>query len=184
MAQSAAVQTGIEDTWQGNLHYPQKDMRTVVKISKTDGGLLEVVLYSIDQGGQAVSASNVTFDGDLLKFKIESADGDYEGKIAPDRKSIVGTWTQLSHPMQLVFERVTPETEWAIPTPPDALRPMPADANPSVEVATIKPSKTDHSGEGLGLRGARLLISGMTLNDLIKYAYDVQDKQIIKAQHG
>jgi len=59
---------------------------------------------------------------------------------------------------------------------------MPADANPSVEVATIKPSKTDHSGEGLGLRGARLLISGMTLNDLIKYAYDVQDKQIIKVQ--
>jgi uncharacterized protein (TIGR03435 family) len=181
-AQSAAVETGIEDTWQGNLHYPQKDMRTVVEISKTDGGLLKAVLYSIDQGGQAVSTSNVSFVGDVLKFKIESADGDYEGKISADRKSIVGTWTQGSQPMPLVFERATPETEWAIPTPPPALRPMSADANPSFEVATIKPSKTDHSGEGLRLRGARLFIDGMTLNDLIKYAYDVQDKQIIKAQ--
>ena len=32
------------------------------------------------------------------------------------------------------------------------------------------------------LRGARLFTVGMTLNDLIKYAYDVQDKQIIKVQ--
>src|ERR1700733_3175975 len=98
MAQFAAVETGIEDTWQGNLHYPEKDMRTVVKISKTDSGLLKADLYSIDQGGQSVSASNVSFDGGVLRFKIESADGDYEGKISPDRKSIVGTWTQLSHP--------------------------------------------------------------------------------------
>jgi uncharacterized protein (TIGR03435 family) len=181
-AQSAAVDTGIEDTWQGNLHYPQKDMRAVIKISKSDSGLLKADLYSIDQGGQAVSASNVSFAGDVLKFKIDSANGDYEGKISSDRKSIVGTWTQGSQPMPLVFERATLETEWAIPTPPAALRPMPADANPSFEVATIKPSKADHSGEGLSLRGARLFTVGMTLSDLIKYAYDVQDKQIIKAQ--
>ena len=54
MAQSAVANTGIEDTWQGNLHYAQKDMRAVIKISKTDGGLLKADLYSIYQGGQPI----------------------------------------------------------------------------------------------------------------------------------
>jgi len=43
----------IDDSWQGTLHIPQanRDLRLVVKITKTDKGALQVVNYSIDQGG-------------------------------------------------------------------------------------------------------------------------------------
>jgi hypothetical protein len=42
--------TDIADTWQGTLHAGQ-DLRTVIKISKADGGGYKAVFYSIDQGG-------------------------------------------------------------------------------------------------------------------------------------
>ena len=39
----------IADTWQGTLH-AGRDLRTVVKITKDDGGGYKAVFYSIDQG--------------------------------------------------------------------------------------------------------------------------------------
>ena len=44
---------GLADTWQGTLH-AGKDLRTVVKISKADGGAYKAVFYSIDQGGDGL----------------------------------------------------------------------------------------------------------------------------------
>jgi uncharacterized protein (TIGR03435 family) len=177
-AQTVA-KTGIDDTWQGTLHAPQRDLRTVLKITKTDAGVLKATMYSIDQGGQGMGATTVTFDNSELKYSIEMLDLTYEGKMSADGKSITGSVTQGGKPLPLVFERATPETAWTIPTPPPRLPPMAADANPSFEVATIKPSKPEQPGKLFGWRGDRFKTINTTLGDLIGFAYDVQSKQVI-----
>jgi bla regulator protein blaR1 len=176
-----AAKTGIEDTWQGTLHTPQKDLRTVLKITKTDAGALKVMMYSIDQGAGGITASSSSFADGQLKYGIEMIDGTYEGKISSDGKSITGTWKQGTNPLSLVFERATPETAWAIPEPPPRLPPMAADADPTFEVATVKPSKPDQPGKALMVRGNRFSTINTTLSDLICFAYDVQQKQIVGA---
>lgn len=178
-AQTAAQKAGIDDTWQGTLHAPQKDLRTVLKITKTDTGALKAAMYSIDQGGQPIPVSSISFEGSTLKYSIEMIDGSYEGKMSSDNKSITGTWTQGGHPLPLVYERVTPETAWTIPTPPPRLPPMAADADPSFEVATIKPSKPDEPGKAFLVRGDQFKTVNTTMVDLISFAYDVQQKQIV-----
>lgn len=178
-AQAVAQKTGIDDTWQGTLHAPQKDLRTVLKISKTDTGALKAQMYSIDQGGQGIPVSSITFEGSTLKYAIEMIDGTYEGKMSPDHRSIAGTWKQGANPLPLVFERATPETAWAIPEPPRRLPPMAADADPSFEVATIKPSKPDQPGKAFLVRGGRFKTINTTMVDLISFAYNVQQKQIV-----
>jgi uncharacterized protein (TIGR03435 family) len=180
-AQSATAKTGIEDTWQGTLHAPQKDLRTVLKITKTDAGALKVMMYSIDQGAGGMTASSSSFADGTLKYGIEMIDGTYEGKLSSDGKSITGSWKQGNSPMSLVFERATPETAWAIPEPPPRIPPMAADADPNFDVATVKPSKPDQPGKAFMVRGNRFSTINTTLSDLICFAYDVQQKQIVGA---
>lgn len=167
---------GIEGTWQGTLHVPQKDLRIVLKITK-DAGALKATFYSIDQNVQ-LPVSSIAFQDGELKFGIEVLDGTYDGKMSPDGSSIAGEWKQ-GQPLALVLERATPETEWTIPEPPKKIPPMAADADPSFEVATVKPSKPDEPGKMLRWDGARFSTVNTTLADLIKFAYGVQDKQIL-----
>jgi uncharacterized protein (TIGR03435 family) len=180
-AQVAAQKGDIAGTWQGTLHIPQKDLRTVLKITGTAPNSLKATLYSIDQGGQAIPASSVSFDGGVLKYAIEMIDGSYEGKMSSDGNSITGTWKQGPGSLPLVLARATPATEWSIPEPPPKLPAMAADANPTFEVATIKPSKPDEPGKMLTVRGARFSTVNTTTADLINFAYDVQAKQVVNA---
>src|SRR5271168_3571852 len=99
----------IADTWQGTLH-AGRDLRTVVKISKADDGGYKAVFYSIDQGGDGITASKCTLEGPTLKMTLPF--GSYEGKLSPDGKTITGTWTQGPNPLPLTFERATEATAW------------------------------------------------------------------------
>lgn len=179
-AQQTAAPTAtnsIAGTWQGTLH-AGRDLRIVVKITN-EGGAVKATMHSIDQGGQGIPSSSASFAGGTLKFAIQFLDASYEGKLSGDGKSIAGTWTQADHPLPLVLERATPETEWAIPEPPPRIPPMAADAKPGIEVATIKPSQPGEQRRFITFRGREIVIVGFTLNDVIKFAYDVQEKQIL-----
>jgi uncharacterized protein (TIGR03435 family) len=177
----AKTDQGIVGDWQGTLHAPQKDLRTVVQITEAKPGELKVALRSIDQGGQPISASSASFDGGVFKFAIEMIEGTYEGKMSPDGKSITGTWKQGGSPLPLVLERATPETAWAIPAPPPKIAPMAANADPSFEVATIKPSKPGQQGKLFSFRGRQFITMNTNLNDLIAFAYGLHAKQIVGA---
>jgi uncharacterized protein (TIGR03435 family) len=181
-AQSTAANAtqGIADTWQGTLH-AGKDLRTVVKIAKGDDNGYNATFYSIDQGGQPLTVTSITLDGSTVKMSLTMIGGSYEGKLSPDGKTIVGTWSQGPNPLPLTLTRATPETEWAIPAPPPKLPPMDANASPSFEVATIKPSKPDAPGKMFGIRGRQFKTINTTLNDLISFSYGVQAKQVIGA---
>jgi uncharacterized protein (TIGR03435 family) len=158
-----------------------RDLRTVVKISKADGGGYKAVFYSIDQGGDGLPVDNVTRDGATVKMTLKMIGGTYEGKLSSDGKTITGTWSQGPTPLPLNLTRATPETEWTIPPPTPKLPPMDANANPSFEVATIKPSAPNTPGKGFGFRGGHFVTRNTNLNDLIAFAYGLHAKQIVDA---
>ncbi len=106
--------------------------------------------------------------------------GSFEGSLSGDGKTIDDDWTQGPSPLPLVLTRATPETEWAIPTPPPPMSPMAADANPSFEMATIKPNDSGASGiQALIMRGRTFITRASSLEDLISFAYSIQAKQIV-----
>ena len=168
----------IAATWQGTLHAGQ-DLRIVVKIGKADAGGYKAEFYSIDQGGQPLPVDKITVDGSSVKMALKLIGGTYDGKLSADGKSITGNWTQGPNPLALNFARATPETEWSIPKPPPPIPPMAADANPSFEVATIKPSKPDDQRKAFIVRGNEFHIINEPLTQIISFAFDVQAKQVV-----
>jgi uncharacterized protein (TIGR03435 family) len=168
----------LTGTWQGTLHAGQ-DLRLVLKVTKADGGAYAATAYSIDQGGQPIPVAKITLDGGTVKMAVTAIGGTYEGKMSADGKSIVGNWSQGPNPLALTYTRATPETEWAIPKPPPPLPPMAADADPSFEVATIKPSKPDDQRKAFVVRGNEFHIINQPLTQIISFAYSVQAKQVI-----
>jgi len=168
----------IADTWQGTLH-AGRDLRTVVKITKADDGGYKAVFYSIDQGGDGLPVTKITVDGTAVKMTLTMIAGTYEGKLSPDGKTITGTWSQGPTPLPLILTRATLETEWTIPPPTPKLPPMAADAHPSFEVATIKPSKPDDQRKAFIVQGRRFKIINQPLTAILSFSYDVQAKQII-----
>jgi len=144
-AQSAPVNPGrnIAATWQGTLH-AARDQRFVFKITEASDGMLHATFYNIDGEPGGLPVISTTLNGSLLKLDL--AFGTCEGTVSADGNSIRGTWTAGTPPQPLNLERATQNTAWAIPQPPLRLPPMAPDANPTFEVATIKPSRTDEHG--------------------------------------
>jgi uncharacterized protein (TIGR03435 family) len=173
----------VAGSWQGTLQGPQggNPLRIVMQISKADGATLKAVMYSIDQGGQPITAGAVTLQGSSLKITVPAIGGAYEGRLSGDGNSIAGTWTQGA-PAPLNLTRATPQTAWEIPEPPPPPKPMAADANLSFEVATIKPSNPETPGQSIlvGRGGGNLFTTtNTTLNDLMTFAYGVHVTQIL-----
>jgi len=150
-----------------------------LKISTTDADTLKAVLYSIDQGGQPIATTTTTLQGSAVKISIVGIGGTFEGKLSADGNSIAGTWSQGPTPMPLTLKRATNETAWTIPEPPPPSKPMPADANPSFEVATIKPSRPDERLSILVSPGGRQFsTTDSSLINLITFAYRLQPRQV------
>ncbi len=183
-AQTPAPEThtkgDITGDWQGTLQ-AGKSLRTIVKISKGEKGLA-VKMYSIDQGGQQISASSASFDGSTFKYAVDAMGGSYMGTVSADGNSIVGTWTQGPNPLSFTLVRATKETAWEIPAPRPPPKMMAADANPAFDVATIKPNdKGATSMQRLTISGRNFVTVASSLTDLIGFAYKLQTKQILGA---
>lgn len=169
----------IAGTWQGTLH-AGRDLRTVVKITKNDSGGYKAVFYSIDQGGRPMPADSTSVNGSTVKMSLNMIGGTFEGNLSGDGNTMNGNFTQ-GQSLPLVLTRATPATEWTIPPPPPVIPPMAKDANPSFEVATIKPSQPDRPGRAFLWTGDRLKTINSTLMSLISFAYNLQQKQVIGA---
>ena len=166
--------------WQGTLK-ANKDLRMILVVSKEDGRL-QAKLYSIDETPQPFRVSSISQDGSTVKFAIDLNGTTYEGKMNAENNAIAGTWTQAVTSLPLDFSRATKETAWEIPAPPPPRKLMPADAEPGVEVATIKPNNSGGmSMQVLTFRGRNLITVNSSLADLMMFAYSVQMKQITGA---
>jgi uncharacterized protein (TIGR03435 family) len=178
LALQAQAPKDITGTWQGTLQL-NKPLRLVIQISKSEAATLKTVLYSIDQGAQPIKATSTTLQGSALTVAVDAIGGSFEGKLASDGGSIAGNWTQGGTPLPLTLVRATKETAWEIPAPPPPPRLMAADADPSFEVATIKPNDSGAPGmQGLTIQGRNFKTRNSSLGDLICFAYQVQAKQI------
>jgi len=182
---SALLGQSFPGTWQGALKVPQApngELRIVMKISTTAGDKLAVDFYSIDQRTPAIPATTVAANGSAFKITIDRLNGVYEGRMSADAKTINGTWTQQGSPLPLNLTRATPETAWTIPEPPPPPKMMDADAKPEFEVATVKPSDPNRPGWGITVNQSGVFHTlNTTLNDLIKFAYDMHPKQVVGA---
>jgi uncharacterized protein (TIGR03435 family) len=86
--------------------------------------------------------------------------------------------TQGGQTLDLNLQHVTEENTWAIPKPP---KPMPTDAKPKFDVATIKPGQPNSPGKNIGFRGREFRARNFNVNDLIGFAYGLHMKQIVNA---
>jgi uncharacterized protein (TIGR03435 family) len=181
---SALFAQTLTGTWQGALKIPQApngELRVVVKISISEGDKLKADMYSIDQQTPALPATGVSLSGSTFKMTIAAVNGNFEGKLSADEKSIAGTWTQ-GMPLPLTLVKATAETAWTIPEPPPPPKMMDEKAKPQFEVATIKPSDPSRPGFGINVdRSGQLHTLNTNLSELIKFAYDVHPKQIVGA---
>jgi uncharacterized protein (TIGR03435 family) len=177
-AQNASPAPDISGTWQGTLPVG-KGLRIVLKISKADSGGWKAAFYSIDQTPQPIPVSSITLQGTTLKFAITLASLTYEGTLSADGKTITGNSTQAGQSYALVLSFTTPDNAWAIPEP---TKPMAADADPTFDVATIKPNLSGKpSLQGLTLQGRKMIVRNGSLDDLITFAYSLQVKQVVNA---
>ena len=179
---SALLAQDITGTWQGTLKVNgpngSVDLRTVMKISRADKDGLKAVFYSIDQDATPFSASNITLKGSALKVSITALNSVFEGTLGGDGNTISGKWTQGANALPLNLVRATDQTAWTIPEPPHPPAMMLANAKPEFTVATIKPSSPGAPRGGYGFRGQDVTTTNVTVNWLIKLAYNVHARQI------
>jgi uncharacterized protein (TIGR03435 family) len=168
----------ITGTWQGTLK-AGRDLRIVAKFDKDPATTWKGSMYSIDQGGQPFTLSKIVVKGGSISFAVTQIGGEYSGTVNTEAGTIDGKWSQGSNPLPLLLTRVMPAATWAIPEPPEKIAPMAATANPSFDIATIKPSKPDQQGKGFTIRGRSFITINTSLVDLITFAYNLHPKQII-----
>jgi hypothetical protein len=95
----------IDGAWMGSLDTGATKLRVVFHIVNTEDGLT-ATLDSPDQGAKELPVTSVTRDGAALKMEAKQLGGVFEGKIAADRSSIEGTWTQSGANLTLVLKPV------------------------------------------------------------------------------
>ena len=164
----------ITGTWQGTLS-TKDSQRIVLKFAKPDNsGSLRGSLTFIDRGPSGPPLLSVTFAPPDLSVTV--ADISYRGKLSADGKTITGVWTQGNQSSPLTLVLATQETLWTY-SGPAPIPPMAATADPSLDVATIKPSQGNKE-RSYGFKGMRFAAENASVADLIKFAYKVRDRQI------
>ncbi len=177
-AKPAVSSQKIAATWQGTLH-TNMDYRFVVQIAAAEDGSLKYTFYNLSGQPGGLPGFSTGFDGSLLKIDLGFAT--YEGTLSADGNSITGRWRQGADSQPLIFLRAKAGTEWTIPQPPPRPAPMAADADPEFEVSTIKPSTPEEHGPRYMFEHRRFSVVHITLNQLVQFAYGVQENEIEKA---
>jgi uncharacterized protein (TIGR03435 family) len=175
----------IAGTWQGTLPMygtaqgasVNGNPRIVFTIEKSPDGSFHGGITFIDRGA-TVPLTSVTFAAPDVTF-AESASGfNYRGKLSADGKSMAGTWTQGNQSFPLILQFATTDTVWTR-VAPAPLQPMAADADPSYEVATIKPATADEQHAIFDLRAHRFNATGTSAKELIKVAWNIRGREVI-----
>jgi uncharacterized protein (TIGR03435 family) len=163
----------IAGTWQGTLPVGQSP-RVVLRIADAGNGGPRGSISFIDRSADVVPLLSTTYREPNLTAAI--SDITYRGKLSTDGKSIAGTWTQGNQSFPVSFVLATPETLWTY-SGPATMPTMSATADPSFEVATIKPSAHD-ANWGISWQTRLFQARGNTITDLIQFAYQVRRRQI------
>jgi hypothetical protein len=170
----------IAGTWQGTLPIAATaqgappgtgNPRIVFTIEKNPDGSFHGGMTFLDRG-TSVPLTSVIFSAPDVTFAQSATGLTYRGKLSADGKSIAGTWKQGDQSLPLTMQLATADTLWKREGPA-ALPPMAANADPSFEVATIKPAKPEEAHALFDLHARQFNATGMTATELIEIAYNV-----------
>ena len=174
--QATQAAQGIAGTWQGALE--GSGARVMLKVAKGDAGGWKGVVYRLDQEDSGRLASSLTVQNGTVTFAITSVEVSFEGKLSPDGASIDGKLQQGGKVYGLKLVRATSDTEWAIET----TKHMAKDADPSFDVATVKPSDPKNGSQGFHSgNGRRINCDNETVADIVEFVFGVHAKQIVGA---
>lgn len=162
--------------WQGTLPTPDHP-RIAFKIEDSGDGTLHGILYQFDNALATVALTSVTFTPPNAAIDQVNLGLSYKGRLTPDNKSITGFWTEHNQTYPLTLTLATPNTLFKR-ADPALLQPMSPTADPAFEVATIKPTAPGTKDSYLHLRTRDFTAKNRSVQDLIKFAYQVQDRQI------
>ena len=99
----AAPTSDIDGAWLGTLDTGGVTLRIVFHFVTTETGLT-ATLDSLDQGAKGIPVTSATRAGSSLKLEMKQLGAAFDGKIAPDLKSIEGTFTQGGGSIPLVLK--------------------------------------------------------------------------------
>ncbi len=162
--------------WQGTMQVQGRDVRIQFRVTN-DGGL-RALMYNVDAGSGGALPASVTPVSGGVRFAMPGVNGWYEGKFSADGTTLDGT-INVGPQANLTLKKVNAEQAWALPTPPPRPAAMPADANPSFEVATIKPSKPDTPGQSITIRGRTFGTLNQTVKSMMTFAYGLHPDQVV-----
>jgi uncharacterized protein (TIGR03435 family) len=172
----------IAGAWQGTLDIAtqqgasvNRNPRIVFNIEKSADGSFHGGLTFIDYGN-SMPLTSVTVAAPDVTFTQTDAGITFRGKLSADGQSIAGTWTQGPRPLPLTLQLASEGTLWKSSA---ALPPMAAAADPSYEVATIKPATADEQHPVFDLRAHRLEATGTSAKELIKIAWNIRGRQVV-----
>lgn len=80
--------------WQGTLTTPGGKLRIVLQFTRNAQGVYGGTLASPDQGVKEIRLSAISLTDHTLHVSVDSIKGEFNGTIAKDGKSIVGSWQQ------------------------------------------------------------------------------------------
>jgi uncharacterized protein (TIGR03435 family) len=173
----------IIGTWQGTLSIPglaqaapaNRNPRIVFTIDKSADGSFHGGLTFVDYGN-SLPLTSVNLAAPDVTFAQSDAGITFRGKLSADGQSIAGTWTQGQRSLPLTLQLGSEDTLWKSAA---SLPPMAADADPSFEVATIKPATADEQHANFDLRAHRFTATGTSAKELIKIAWNIRGRQVI-----
>ena len=103
----SAQVSNISGRWQGALAVSGINLRIVLNVTETAGGVMSATMDSPDQGATGLPVNSIIVRNDSLLFTVEAVRGTYSGRFAPDRTTISGEWTQGSVRIPLEFRYTT-----------------------------------------------------------------------------
>lgn len=106
----------LAGVWQGTLKVQAIELRVVLRIA-ADGDGYKATLDSPDQGAKGIPVSRVLLEGDVVKLDLKAISASFEGKLADDRQSIAGKWSQAGS-LPLEFKRLDKEPDNSRPQEP------------------------------------------------------------------
>jgi hypothetical protein len=120
----AAKPSDIDGAWMGSLDTGALKLRVIFHIVNTADGLT-ATMDSPDQGMKGHATTSVTRTGATLRIEAKGIGGAFEGKIAADRSSIGGTWTQGGASLPLVLKPLKNQAELAPTRLQNPVKPYP-----------------------------------------------------------
>lgn len=94
----------IDGAWTGTVDSPAGSLQIVFHIVNTEDGLMATADIPA-MGGKGLPVQSVTRTGPTLKMEMKQFGGGFDGAIAPDLKTITGTFGPAGQAVPLVLKR-------------------------------------------------------------------------------